>query len=801
MSLESVYREAQSLRRAHKPEARQRAEQGLAEANAQHSQEWSWKFRLLLAAVLVDQNDPARVLEILAANPPPQTSQSQAEQAFFRGCAYLLLGKYAESEKHLQESLRLAAPLRDAELVDQINLNYSSLLALRGQFDLAEAKLREVIRSSKARNDVNMEGRALYALGYNNSRDLRNEDAVDLLSQAITVFAKSGDKLALVGATDNLGWAYLSLGALDNSLRCFENSVKIAAQINSSLDQITSLNGAAEVLMRQHNYAAAEERSQRARALAQKHGNTAWEIDSLNALATNALESKDWLGAERYNNDSRKLVQQLGDSQAAAINDVVEGKVAAGRKQYPDAERCFRKVLAARGSIDPSVLLDTQSSLAQLYAAQNRRSDADAQFRRTIAYSETQRGRLKKDENKLSYLSSLIQFYRQYISFLMENGQDKRALEVADSSRARLLAEKLIAEPKLRSAAEFQKLARDSHSVLLSYWLAPRCSYLWVITGSSVETVELPGEERLAPLVRKYQEFIEDDLGDPVAAKNQAGIALWKALIEPAAKWIPENASVILAPDGILHSLNFESLLVANEHPHYWIEDVTVRIAPSLSLLLSNRRTGHESGKAVDSLLLIGAPASSGSDLPALPHAAEEMRRVHSHFSNASALYQGVSARPAVYRSVSPGRFRMIHFATHSLPNSVSPLDSALILSPEEGVYKLYARDIAAIPLAADLVTISACKSAGAKTYLGEGQVGLAWAFLQAGANNVIAGLWNVDDAYTPGLMDALYAAIREGADPADALRSAKLAMIRSQSPGRKPYYWGPFLMFTGSYR
>jgi len=51
------------------------------------------------------------------------------------------------------------------------------------------------------------------------------------------------------------------------------------------------------------------------------------------------------------------------------------------------------------------------------------------------------------------------------------------------------------------------------------------------------------------------------------------------------------------------------------------------------------------------------------------------------------------------------------------------------------------------LPLQAELVTISACRSAGARTYSGEGLVGLAWAFLNAGAHNVVAGLWNVEDA------------------------------------------------------
>src|ERR1051326_5788361 len=47
--------------------------------------------------------------------------------------------------------------------------------------------------------------------------------------------------------------------------------------------------------------------------------------------------------------------------------------------------------------------------------------------------------------------------------------------------------------------------------------------------------------------------------------------------------------------------------------------------------------------------------------------------------------------------------------------------------------------------------------SAGTRTYAGEGLLGFAWAFLNAGAHAVIAGLWDVSDVSTSQLMDRLY--------------------------------------------
>jgi CHAT domain-containing protein len=104
-------------------------------------------------------------------------------------------------------------------------------------------------------------------------------------------------------------------------------------------------------------------------------------------------------------------------------------------------------------------------------------------------------------------------------------------------------------------------------------------------------------------------------------------------------------------------------------------------------------------------------------------------------------------------------------------------------------------------PLRAELVTISACRGAGARVYSGEGLVGFTWAFLQAGAKNVIAGLWDVSDNSTAQMMDRLYEGIDAGKSPAKALHEAKLSMVRSNSNYRKPYYWGAFQVYIGGNR
>ena len=142
----------------------------------------------------------------------------------------------------------------------------------------------------------------------------------------------------------------------------------------------------------------------------------------------------------------------------------------------------------------------------------------------------------------------------------------------------------------------------------------------------------------------------------------------------------------------------------------------------------------------------------------------------------------------------------MVHLATHGTASSLRPLDSAIILSLDaDKSFKLYARDIVKFPLHAQLVTLSACSGAGTKTYSAEGPVGLAWAFMRAGAHQVIAGLWDVDDYSTPKFMDDFYTELKAGKTASQALRTAKMNMLHSRDIIRFPKYWAKLQLYIGS--
>jgi len=408
---------------------------------------------------------------------------------------------------------------------------------------------------------------------------------------------------------------------------------------------------------------------------------------------------------------------------------------------------------------------------------------------------EKTRSEVFQAEHRATFLSRWIGFYQNYVDFLIDIGDYDKAFEVSESSRARVLAQTLGLSQEDRKPAAlsaYQRASTRLQAILMSYWIAPRRSFLWVITPRNVRTFILPSEEEIRTLVDAYQNAI-NDLRDIPTSPAGPGTHLYAALLADATKLIPVGSKVILASDGPLHNLNLETLPVPGRG-HYWNEDVTVSVTPSLNLLIAPPELKSRDSA---SLLLIGDPEPS-TDFPKLAHAHREIAGIQAASPDISkTVLVGTDANPSAYWASQPWQYSMIHFAAHGLGNHASPLDSAIILSPKDGRFMLSARDISDQPLHAQLVTIASCRSAGAKSYPGEGLIGLAWAFLRAGADNVIAGLWDISDKSTSDIMIDLYARIANGRSPDDALRDAKLAILRRRSPLGHAYYWGPFQDYT----
>jgi CHAT domain-containing protein len=511
-------------------------------------------------------------------------------------------------------------------------------------------------------------------------------------------------------------------------------------------------------------------------------------------VAATAVQFGQFERAENLNRQAIALKAKTGRS--TLYNQLNAAHIAAGRGDAPGASALYEQILHA-GASDPAVEWEAHAGLARVALAGGRSTNAMRHFDAALDGVERMRADLLKAEYRMTFLTRVIRFYQDYVEALVSAGQAEKALAVADSSRAVVLAERMggLAPPHSRAARRLPAPIAG-RSVWLSYWLGPDRSHVWVVRPSGVRHAALPPAAEIERLVAEYSAFVQSGR-DPLAAAPSPGDALFSAIVKPVANDIPPGAELRIVPDGPLHGINFETLPVGQGGTrHYWIEDVTLAVAPSLALLAGQ---AEPSGiETPPSLLLVGDPTPRPPEFPRLGYAPVEMQAVARHFSAGRTVrFDGDRASPSAYFDARPDRFSLIHFTAHGEANRASPLDSAVILSGPPGADKLYARDVADRPLRAALVTISACRSAGERAYAGEGLIGFAWAFLRAGAHQVVAGLWDVDDQSTATLMDALYGGIARGETAPAALRAAKLSLISRGGNVAKPYYWGPFEVFT----
>jgi CHAT domain-containing protein/tetratricopeptide (TPR) repeat protein len=677
-----------------------------------------------------------------------------------------------------------------------VELRRGSCALAGGDLAGAEHHFRDALAIARAEAERFLEVHAAGSLGFVRARAGRYDDATDWFERALVLAAPLEADLLRVKLLGNLGWCAYELGDYEGALSHLVEVEAVAGERGHTGDLQIALQSIGNAHYRRGDLEAAEGYTRRALALARDLAHPRAIAQLLGNLGYFAVAERRFDQAEAYVDEALRIKSRIGDQAGQQHSLLARGQIREGQARPRQAEGLYRGVIGSPHT-DVALLWEARAALAGLLVDMDRPSEADAEFRQALAIMEDSRARLSEATHKISFFSSLDRFHERYVDFLVAQGRPEAALEVADRGRARLLREELSGPRPLPAgtARTFRRAARERDAVLLAYWLAPGRSFLWAVTPRGVDLHELPREEVIEDHVERHQDRIQRSR-DPLGEESPDADWLFRTLVGPVQASLPAGSRVLVVPDGALHRLNLETLVAPDPDPHYWIEDVTLSNAPSLSILTDRPRVDRP--RPPRELLVIGDALSPTDEFPRLAHATTEIQRVAAPFAPPGVtVYSGARAEPAIYRRANPDRYDLIHFAAHASAHRLRPLDSAVILSPRGDEHKLYAREVIDIPVRARLVTLSACRSAGSRTYAGEGLVGLAWAFLGSGARNVVAGLWNVEDSSTADLMGELYRALAQGQAPDRALRAAKLALLRSETAHRKPFYWAPFVVYT----
>lgn len=759
---------------------------------------WSYKFRILRSEIIVGRY-PKEALDLLSVPPPGELSSGEfaSRRRITQGLAYALEKDFTQAQVCFDEAAGFANSSKP-ELLVTVAFDQAYVATLQKNDDVAEQRYHKAIELAHEFKVVNLEANAHINLGkLLMDRELYdkaiNEFTLSLIP-ARSIEAVASEQMAL----GDMGWSYFQLGDFDNADPVLTRAAEIAAQVNASRDQERWLRDLGILSYVQGNFDQAEAYYSRSLALAQQLGDK--DIIAINYHNLAQLELKR-NRVDKAQDDNKRAYIAEGLAHEDASDPyllLTSAEIAVLQGNFSKAEEYLRAVIH-NASADSSLRWQAQSDLAGVYVAQNQSAKADAIFVAAMHTVEAARKGVKQEDRRMSILDAWP-FYDDYIRFLVNQNNPAKALQIAEFSRGRALAEAFgIADPQKATGLRIpsvQTFLRQQNKTILAYWISDQESYLWIIGATQFKLLRLPEKKKIEDEIKAYSKEIRDHAA---TANSTHGEKLYEMLVAPAQGFAPVNGRVVIVPNRSLYKLNFEALVVPGKTPHYWIEDAVIENASSIALLAENR---HRPSSGLKKLLLLGAPVQATDAFPSLRFAPEEIASVERHFPHdQETVIAGKEATPSAFSAARPGAYQFIHLVTHGTASQTSPLDSAIILSVDaDKSFKLYARNIKDIgPLRADLVTISACYSAGEKTYSGEGLVGLAWAFMRAGSHQVIAALWEVDDSIMPSLMDNFYTDLQKGKTASEALRAAKLAILHSGDFHKRPYYWASLQLYTGS--
>jgi CHAT domain-containing protein/tetratricopeptide (TPR) repeat protein len=756
-----------------------------------------WKFRLLEAEALLAQVKVSEASALLKEEIPASLRLTQLE---FR--QRMDLADACSKSRQAHEAIaildRARPQVSDPDLQNRIDVLKGSVLGRIGRIDEAEQLLNRAVVETNKLGDAYQESSALINLSSCKKSRYRYSEAVEIVLRAVDIADRHGYRRVAGAAHGILGSLYRIIGDFERASAHQQKAVELFSAIGDHGSLLIALGELGLFHENQDEFDKAIQAYERAYNLAKSLNQNPDAARNAVNLSEAYIEMHLWDKAEEWNEKSRQLA---GAASASGPYQIVNGaRIADGRGQTRAAIEMFKQAIMTPG-VPPTLMWDCHAYLARIYVRQHQSADADKEYRALLDVIDKARSELLKSQDQITFLSHLIHFHEEYVDLLMDRKDDSGALRIIESSRARVLADQMglpAVLPHTTSSVQLMQLAKETKTSIISFWLAPKRSFAWLIDKSGVQRFDLPSEGEIEPLVTAYRNVVEHALKDPIASGDPNGPKLWNLLLRDIAPKIPKNGRVLVIPDGPLHRLNIETLPVPSPQPHYWIEDVEVAVAPSLAIAASKPERNVARNA---SLLLIGAPDYKGTEYRPLEKAGTEISGIEARFPNAKKVVHIASdATPEVYRNSKPDQFSLIHFAAHAEASNESPLESAVVLSHHGDSYKLYARDVIDVPIHADLVTISGCKSAGVRAYEGEGLIGFAWAFLQAGAHGVVAGLWDVSDTSTEPLMNEFYGGIASGVDAVTAMRQAKLALLK-QAAYSKPFYWAPFQVYVRSAR
>jgi CHAT domain-containing protein/tetratricopeptide (TPR) repeat protein len=336
---------------------------------------------------------------------------------------------------------------------------------------------------------------------------------------------------------------------------------------------------------------------------------------------------------------------------------------------------------------------------------------------------------------------------------------------------------------------------------LLEYLITPTRLLIFVVTRSGFTVRDGPeGEMSLGPRMRLARALVQR----PRGGEGSAAVleALHKAVLAPveSSGALQGVTRLVIVPHDALTYLPFAALVDGTDN-RYVVQKYALLQASTAGAFVAMRQATVRDGQR-------RSPGPSGVVFAPFPNelrATRDESEVFLRSISPSVAHVGVAATEMRLRSALASG-SLVHLATHAVMNPRNPLFSRIELagdhdgaSDDDG--RLEVHELLGLRAASPLVFLSGCETAlgaaGSTTFdTGEDFTTIGQGLLLAGARNVIATLWRIDDAAAARFTERFYGSLKTR-PVADALADAQRSMI-ADAGLKDPYWWAAYQLSGG---
>jgi len=726
------------------------------------------------------------------------------------GSVHADLGNYREAQTLMQKSLEMSVENKDRGLEGACLSALGRLHEDLGEIDLAVDDFKKALRISQETGEKREQAFAFRDIGLIYERNEKYQEALGYYEKALNIYEETGEKKGIGRGFSDIGVIYAKLGKHDLAMQQYVKAVDILESIGNKQGIGQTLTRIGFEYQRKGEMDKAEESLVKSIAVLREVGDPQTLWPALHKLGIVYRDSNRKAEAIKNMKEAVELIErvrneiQLPEQKSGYLEDKLE--------VYED----LLQLLISDGNISEAFEYAQRSkarAFLDLLAESKINPEAGLnqelldQKRKLVTQLVTIEKSIQKEFDKETPDLAVIRKLET-----KRNGVDdqysKLILDIRNSNPR--FAD--LQYPVPLKLTEAQALLDDT-TALLEYFVGKNHSELFEITNKDVHVHQLEGETTLSKLIQDFREELQQpenvlQLTEQSHSRYvKSASDLYDKLMKFAAANFQSKARILIAPDGSLNYLPFESLLMKKigngpidfSSLPYLATKFEIEYIPSASVLSALHNNVQNIASEQKALFAIAVPNSDAAADPPLPFAKSEVESIAHFFpTNDVTLLIGNQATEENIKKLELNQYKNLHFASHGLINEARPQLSALVLSSapkekEDGYLTM--REIFDLKLDADLVVLSACKTGLGSQVRGEGVTGLYRAFLCAGTSSVLVSLWNVSDKSAADLMTSFYRNMeKDSMSKAAALKKARMEMI-SRKGYSHPYYWSAFIL------